>query len=144
MFFGGLPKKISLLPKVLCWLVEPVAIVIQSMSSSALTDLLQELQGSEGQLPRVLQNKVPASLERKRPSLKQHAFIVFVLTLLVQKEVPPHCILLYSHQRFLCFSFYYFPQHILLPLVWCDTALPNFEWRRENAELGSQLSTNGW
>ncbi|KAJ8335959.1 hypothetical protein SKAU_G00393010 [Synaphobranchus kaupii] len=43
--------------QVLCWLVEPVAVVIQSLSSSALTDLLQELQGSEGQLPRVLQNK---------------------------------------------------------------------------------------
>lgn len=48
--------------QVLCWLVEPVAVVIQSMSSSALTDLLQELQGSEGQLPRVLQNKFGVTL----------------------------------------------------------------------------------
>uniref|UniRef100_A0A8C9UBQ0 Protein PAT1 homolog 1 n=1 Tax=Scleropages formosus TaxID=113540 RepID=A0A8C9UBQ0_SCLFO len=48
--------------QVLCWLVEPVAAVIQSMSSSALTDLLQELQGSEGQLPRVLQNKFGVTL----------------------------------------------------------------------------------
>ncbi|XP_036372741.1 protein PAT1 homolog 1 [Megalops cyprinoides] len=48
--------------QVLCWLVEPVAVVIQSLSSSALTDLLQELQGSEGQLPRVLQNKFGVTL----------------------------------------------------------------------------------
>ncbi|XP_076866537.1 protein PAT1 homolog 1 [Brachyhypopomus gauderio] len=48
--------------QVLCWLVEPVAAVIQSMSSSALTDLLQELQGSEGQFPRVLQNKFGVTL----------------------------------------------------------------------------------
>ncbi|KAK1792757.1 hypothetical protein P4O66_012677 [Electrophorus voltai] len=48
--------------QVLCWLVEPVAVVIQSMSSSALTDLLQELQGSEGQFPRVLQNKFGVTL----------------------------------------------------------------------------------
>lgn len=48
--------------QVLCWLVEPVAVVIQAMSSSALTDLLQELQGSEGQLPRVLQNKFGVTL----------------------------------------------------------------------------------
>lgn len=39
-------------------MVEPVAGVIQSMSSSALTDLLQELQGGDGHFPRVLQNKV--------------------------------------------------------------------------------------
>lgn len=44
--------------QVLCWLVEPVAAVIQSLCSSALTDLLQELQGSEGQLASVLHNKV--------------------------------------------------------------------------------------
>ncbi|KAJ3614396.1 hypothetical protein NHX12_017970, partial [Muraenolepis orangiensis] len=36
--------------QVLCWLVEPVAMVIQSLSSSALTDLLQEIEGREGQL----------------------------------------------------------------------------------------------
>uniref|UniRef100_A0AAY4A715 Protein PAT1 homolog 1 n=1 Tax=Denticeps clupeoides TaxID=299321 RepID=A0AAY4A715_9TELE len=48
--------------QVLCCLVDPVAVVIQSMSSSALTDLLQELQGSEGQLPRVLQNKFGVTL----------------------------------------------------------------------------------
>ncbi|XP_030643813.1 protein PAT1 homolog 1 [Chanos chanos] len=48
--------------QVLCWLVEPVAVVIQSMSSSALTDLLQELQGSEGQLQKVLQNKFGVTL----------------------------------------------------------------------------------
>ncbi|XP_012685168.1 protein PAT1 homolog 1 isoform X2 [Clupea harengus] len=57
----GLAKK-DKQDQVLCWLVEPVAIVIQSMSSSALTDLLQELQGSEGQLPRVLQNKFGVTL----------------------------------------------------------------------------------
>lgn len=44
--------------QVLCWLVEPVSAVIQSLSSSALTDLLQELQGNEGQLATALQNKV--------------------------------------------------------------------------------------
>lgn len=44
--------------QVLCWLVEPVSAVIQSLSSAALTDLLQELQGNEGQLATVLQNKV--------------------------------------------------------------------------------------
>ncbi|XP_062864756.1 protein PAT1 homolog 1 isoform X2 [Trichomycterus rosablanca] len=43
--------------QVLCWLVEPLAVVVQSMSSSALTDLLQEVQGGEGHFPRVLQNK---------------------------------------------------------------------------------------
>uniref|UniRef100_A0A4W5QJR3 PAT1 homolog 1, processing body mRNA decay factor n=1 Tax=Hucho hucho TaxID=62062 RepID=A0A4W5QJR3_9TELE len=43
--------------QVLCWLVEPVAVVISSLSSASLTDLLQELQGTEGQLSRVLQNK---------------------------------------------------------------------------------------
>ncbi|XP_065151292.1 protein PAT1 homolog 1 [Paramisgurnus dabryanus] len=48
--------------QVLCWLVEPVAVVIQSMSSTTLTDLLQELQGSEGQLPLVLQNKFGVTL----------------------------------------------------------------------------------
>ncbi|XP_023657299.1 protein PAT1 homolog 1 [Paramormyrops kingsleyae] len=48
--------------QVLCWLVEPVSVVVQSLSSSALTDLLQELQGSEGQLPRVLQNKFGVTL----------------------------------------------------------------------------------
>lgn len=42
----------------LCCLVEPVSAVIQSLSSSALTDLLQELQGGEGQLAAALQNKV--------------------------------------------------------------------------------------
>ena len=44
--------------QVLCWLVEPVAVVIQSLSSAALTDLLQEIQGREGNLASVLQNKV--------------------------------------------------------------------------------------
>uniref|UniRef100_A0A3Q2CJ93 Protein PAT1 homolog 1 n=1 Tax=Cyprinodon variegatus TaxID=28743 RepID=A0A3Q2CJ93_CYPVA len=44
--------------QVLCCLVEPVSAVIQSLSSSALTDLLQELQGGDGQLAGVLQNKV--------------------------------------------------------------------------------------
>lgn len=44
--------------QVLCWLVEPVSAVIQSLSSSTLTDLLQELQGNEGQLATVLHNKV--------------------------------------------------------------------------------------
>ncbi|RXN09074.1 PAT1 -like protein [Labeo rohita] len=48
--------------QVLCWLVEPVTAVIQSMSSTSLTDLLQELQGSEGQLPLVLQNKFGVTL----------------------------------------------------------------------------------
>uniref|UniRef100_A0A8C0Y2S7 Protein PAT1 homolog 1 n=1 Tax=Cyprinus carpio carpio TaxID=630221 RepID=A0A8C0Y2S7_CYPCA len=48
--------------QVLCWLVEPVTTVIQSMSSTSLTDLLQELQGSEGQLPLVLQNKFGVTL----------------------------------------------------------------------------------
>lgn len=46
--------------QVLCWLVEPVSAVIQSLSSASLTDLLQELQGSEGQLATVLHNKVRA------------------------------------------------------------------------------------
>ncbi|XP_058496741.1 protein PAT1 homolog 1 isoform X2 [Solea solea] len=48
--------------QVLCWLVEPVSTVIQSLSSSALTDLLQELQGSDGQLVTVLQNKFGVTL----------------------------------------------------------------------------------
>ncbi|XP_051755267.1 protein PAT1 homolog 1 [Ctenopharyngodon idella] len=48
--------------QVLCWLVEPVTAVIQSMSSTSLTDLLQELQGREGQLPLVLQNKFGVTL----------------------------------------------------------------------------------
>lgn len=48
--------------QVLCWLVEPVAVVIQTMSSSTLTDLLQELQGNEGHFPRVLQNKFGVTL----------------------------------------------------------------------------------
>ncbi|XP_053335393.1 protein PAT1 homolog 1 [Clarias gariepinus] len=48
--------------QVLCCLVEPVAGVIQSMSSSALTDLLQELQGGDGHFPRVLQNKFGVTL----------------------------------------------------------------------------------
>ncbi|XP_051559480.1 protein PAT1 homolog 1 isoform X2 [Myxocyprinus asiaticus] len=48
--------------QVLCWLVEPVMMVIQSMSSTSLTDLLQELQGSEGQLTLVLQNKFGVTL----------------------------------------------------------------------------------
>ncbi|XP_019899527.1 protein PAT1 homolog 1 isoform X2 [Esox lucius] len=48
--------------QVLCWLVEPVAAVVSSLSSSALTDLLQELQGSDGQLSRVLQNKFGVTL----------------------------------------------------------------------------------
>ncbi|CAK6976090.1 protein PAT1 homolog 1 isoform X1 [Scomber scombrus] len=48
--------------QVLCWLVEPVSAVIQSLSSSALTDLLQELQGNEGQLATVLLNKFGVTL----------------------------------------------------------------------------------
>ncbi|KAK5603404.1 Protein PAT1 1 [Crenichthys baileyi] len=48
--------------QVLCCLVDPVSAVIQSLSSSALTDLLQELQGSEGQLATVLQNKFGMTL----------------------------------------------------------------------------------
>ncbi|XP_031722909.1 protein PAT1 homolog 1 isoform X2 [Anarrhichthys ocellatus] len=48
--------------QVLCWLVGPVSAVIQSLSSSALTDLLQELQGSEGQLATVLHNKFGVTL----------------------------------------------------------------------------------
>ncbi|TRY77721.1 hypothetical protein DNTS_029101 [Danionella cerebrum] len=48
--------------QVLCWLVEPITTVIQSMSSTSLTDLLQELQASEGQLPLVLQNKFGVTL----------------------------------------------------------------------------------
>ncbi|XP_029931394.1 protein PAT1 homolog 1 isoform X2 [Myripristis murdjan] len=48
--------------QVLCWLMEPVAVVIQSLSSPALTDLLQELQGSEGQLATVLHNKFGVTL----------------------------------------------------------------------------------
>lgn len=48
--------------QVLCWLVEPVTSVIQAMSSTSLTDLLQELQGREGQLPLVLQNKFGVTL----------------------------------------------------------------------------------
>lgn len=48
--------------QVLCWLVEPVSAVIQSLSSSSLTDLLQELQGSEGQLSVVLHNKFGVTL----------------------------------------------------------------------------------
>uniref|UniRef100_A0A8D3AB88 Protein PAT1 homolog 1 n=1 Tax=Scophthalmus maximus TaxID=52904 RepID=A0A8D3AB88_SCOMX len=48
--------------QVLCWLVEPLSAVIQSLSSSALTDLLQELQGSEGQLATVLHNKFGVTL----------------------------------------------------------------------------------
>ncbi|XP_054866073.1 protein PAT1 homolog 1 isoform X2 [Amphiprion ocellaris] len=48
--------------QVLCWLVEPVSTVIQSLSSSSLTDLLQELQGNEGQLATVLHNKFGVTL----------------------------------------------------------------------------------
>lgn len=48
--------------QVLCWLVEPVSAVIQSLSSSALTDLLQELQGNEGQLATVLHSKFGVTL----------------------------------------------------------------------------------
>ncbi|XP_028301775.1 protein PAT1 homolog 1 isoform X2 [Gouania willdenowi] len=48
--------------QVLFWLVEPVSSVIQSLSSSLLTDLLQELQGSEGQLSSVLHNKFGVTL----------------------------------------------------------------------------------
>ncbi|XP_017297156.1 protein PAT1 homolog 1 [Kryptolebias marmoratus] len=48
--------------QVLFWLVEPVSAIVQSLSSSALTDLLQELQGSEGQLAAVLQNKFGVTL----------------------------------------------------------------------------------
>lgn len=48
--------------QVLCCLVEPVSAVIQSMSSSALTDLLQDLQSNEGQLATVLHNKFGVTL----------------------------------------------------------------------------------
>ncbi|KAM9700044.1 LOW QUALITY PROTEIN: protein PAT1 homolog 1-like, partial [Menidia menidia] len=48
--------------QVLCWLVEPVSAVIQSLSSAALTDLLQELQGGEAQLGAALQNKFGVTL----------------------------------------------------------------------------------
>lgn len=48
----------SLVFKVLCCLVEPVAAVIASLSSSALIGLLQELQSSDGQLESILHNKV--------------------------------------------------------------------------------------
>ncbi|KAI3352641.1 hypothetical protein L3Q82_019222, partial [Scortum barcoo] len=48
--------------QVLHWLVEPVSAVVQSLSSSALTDLLQELQGNEGQLVTVLHNKFGVTL----------------------------------------------------------------------------------
>lgn len=48
--------------QVLCWLVEPVSARVQSLSSSALTDLLQELQSSEGQLASVLHNKFGVTL----------------------------------------------------------------------------------
>ncbi|XP_037546048.1 protein PAT1 homolog 1 [Nematolebias whitei] len=48
--------------QVLSWLVEPVSAVVQLLSSSALTDLLQELQGGEGQLAAVLQNKFGVTL----------------------------------------------------------------------------------
>uniref|UniRef100_A0A3Q2PR29 Protein PAT1 homolog 1 n=1 Tax=Fundulus heteroclitus TaxID=8078 RepID=A0A3Q2PR29_FUNHE len=48
--------------QVLVCLVEPVSAVVQSLSSSALTDLLQELQGSDGQLAAVLQNKFGVTL----------------------------------------------------------------------------------
>lgn len=59
-------------PQVLCWLVEPVSAVIQSLSSSALTDLLQELQGNEGQLAVVLHNKVPQSLQAVQTAVSGH------------------------------------------------------------------------
>ncbi|XP_077575665.1 protein PAT1 homolog 1 [Stigmatopora nigra] len=48
--------------QVLSWLLEPVSTVIVSMSSAGLIDLLQELQGSEGQLAAVLQNKFGVTL----------------------------------------------------------------------------------
>uniref|UniRef100_A0A8C7YCB8 Protein PAT1 homolog 1 n=1 Tax=Oryzias sinensis TaxID=183150 RepID=A0A8C7YCB8_9TELE len=48
--------------QVLCCLLDPVSAVVQSLASSALTDLLQELQGSEGQLTTVLQNKFGVTL----------------------------------------------------------------------------------
>ncbi|XP_040001628.1 protein PAT1 homolog 1 isoform X2 [Xiphias gladius] len=48
--------------QVLCWLVDPVSAVIQSLSSAALTDLLQELQGTDGQLATVLHNKFGVTL----------------------------------------------------------------------------------
>lgn len=59
--FPALAKK-DKQDQVLWWLVEPVSAVIQSLSSSALTDLLQELQGSEGQLASVLHNKCGVTL----------------------------------------------------------------------------------
>uniref|UniRef100_A0A3P9IMH9 Protein PAT1 homolog 1 n=1 Tax=Oryzias latipes TaxID=8090 RepID=A0A3P9IMH9_ORYLA len=52
-----LAKKDKQDQQVLCCLLDPVSAVVQSLASSALTDLLQELQGSEGQLTTVLQNK---------------------------------------------------------------------------------------
>lgn len=65
-FLGFLDQQLSLCcAQVLCWLVEPVSAVIQSLSSSALTDLLQELQGSEGQLATVLHNKVHTQTMQK-------------------------------------------------------------------------------
>lgn len=48
--------------QVLCWLVDPVSAVIQSLSSSVLTDLLQDLQGNDGQLATVLHNKFGVTL----------------------------------------------------------------------------------
>lgn len=51
--------------QVLCCLLDPVSAVVQSLASSALTDLLQELQGSEGQLTTVLQNKVRQTAWRR-------------------------------------------------------------------------------
>ncbi|TWW59223.1 Protein PAT1 -like protein 1 PAT1-like protein 1 [Takifugu flavidus] len=48
--------------QVLCSLVEPVAAVIPSLSSSALIGLLQELQSSDGQLESILHNKFGVTL----------------------------------------------------------------------------------
>uniref|UniRef100_A0A3Q3WZF1 Protein PAT1 homolog 1 n=1 Tax=Mola mola TaxID=94237 RepID=A0A3Q3WZF1_MOLML len=59
--FPALAKK-DKQDQVLCWLVEPVSAVIHSLSSSVLTDLLQELQGNEGQMATVLHNKFGVTL----------------------------------------------------------------------------------
>lgn len=57
-FGSSAPFSRSLSFKVLCCLVEPIAAVIPSLSIFALIDLLQELQGSDGQLETILHNKV--------------------------------------------------------------------------------------
>lgn len=91
--------------------MEPVAVVIQSMSSSALTDLLQELQGSEGQFPKVLQNKVLAlflffTVTNQRDELQLKIFVY----MFVSEKL--HCVTVLLYKRFLHFF-----------LVWRDAAL---------------------